>query len=85
MKITVINGTEIKGCTYHIKESFLETLRDDNEITEFYLPKNLPHFCCGCKNCFLKRDKKMHQLFSGKEETLSADNQYWVDKGWVKH
>jgi hypothetical protein len=28
MKITVINGTEIKGCTYHIKESFLEILRD---------------------------------------------------------
>lgn len=27
MKITVIKRTEIKGCTYHIKESFLEHLR----------------------------------------------------------
>lgn len=52
IKITVINGTEIKGCTFHIKESFLEVLRDGNEITEFYLPKDLPYFCCGCKNCF---------------------------------
>lgn len=54
MKITVINGTEIKGCTYHIKESFLDSLRDSAEITEFYLPKALPKFCCGCKICFFK-------------------------------
>ena len=57
MNITVINGTEIKGCTYHIKESFLEVLRDGNEVTEFYLPKDLPHFCCGCKNCFFRREQ----------------------------
>lgn len=54
MKILVINGTEIKGCTYHIKESFLEPLREGNEITEFYLPGDFPYFCCGCKLCFLK-------------------------------
>ncbi|MGI6084309.1 MAG: flavodoxin family protein [Acetivibrionales bacterium] len=54
MKIVVINGTEVKGCTYHIKELFLEILRDGNEITEFYLPKDLPHFCRGCKVCFFK-------------------------------
>lgn len=56
MKITVINGTEIKGCTYHIKESFLEELRSGNKITEFYLPKDLPHFCSGCKRCFFKSE-----------------------------
>ena len=38
MKITVINGTEVKGCTYGIKEIFLEDLREGNEIMEFYLP-----------------------------------------------
>lgn len=52
MKITVINGTQVRQCTYHIKEMFLSVLRDKNEITEFYLPNDLPHFCCGCKNCF---------------------------------
>ncbi|MGI6176740.1 MAG: flavodoxin family protein [Christensenellales bacterium] len=57
MKITVINGTEVKGCTYHIKESFLDVLRSGNDITEFYLPKDLPHFCCGCKTCFLKSEQ----------------------------
>lgn len=57
MKITVISGTEVKGCTYHMKESFLELLHDGNEIKEFYLPKDLPHFCCGCKRCFLKSEQ----------------------------
>ncbi len=57
MKITVINGTEIKGCTYHIKESFLSVLREGNDISEFYLPRDLPHFCCGCKNCFFKGEE----------------------------
>lgn len=57
MKITVITGTEIKGCTYHIKEAFLDVLREGNDITEFYLPKDLPHFCCGCKTCFFKSEE----------------------------
>lgn len=54
LKIVVINGTEIKGCTYHIKEFFLSVLREKNEITEFYLPRDLPHFCTGCKTCFFR-------------------------------
>ena len=56
MKITVINGTEIKGCTYHIKEAFLSGLRQNSEITEFTLPKDMPHFCRGCKTCFFKSE-----------------------------
>ena len=58
MKIVVINGTELKGCTYRIKETFLSVLRDGNEITEFYLPKDLPHFCTGCKTCFFKDENQ---------------------------
>jgi len=54
MNIVVINGTEIRGCTFQIKEYFLDELRDGNTIKEFYLPKDCPHFCCGCKTCFLK-------------------------------
>ena len=54
MNIVLINGTEVKGCTYRIKEFFLDELRSRNKITEFYLPKDCPHFCCGCKICFFK-------------------------------
>lgn len=57
MKIVVINGTEVKGCTYQIKEIFLNELRQGNEITQFYLPKDLPHFCIGCKTCIMKSEK----------------------------
>ncbi|SDX18061.1 hypothetical protein [Tepidimicrobium xylanilyticum] len=55
MKIVVINGTEVKGCTYRMKELFLENLRNGNDIIEFYLPKDMPKFCSGCKTCFLKK------------------------------
>jgi multimeric flavodoxin WrbA len=58
MKITVINGTEIKGCTHKIKEFFLDELRKNNEITEFYLPKDCPEFCDGCKICIFKSEEK---------------------------
>jgi multimeric flavodoxin WrbA len=56
MKITVINGTEQKGSTFHLKECFLRPLREGNKITEFYLPGDFPHFCCGCKTCFTQSD-----------------------------
>ncbi len=58
MKIVVINGTQVKGCTYQIKEIFLEDMRAGNEIQEFDLPKDLPHFCCGCKVCIMQSEHK---------------------------
>lgn len=52
MKITVINGTEIHGVTDQLKNIFLESFRESAEIAEFYLPKDCPNFCAGCKTCF---------------------------------
>jgi NAD(P)H-dependent FMN reductase len=57
MKIVVIIGTEVRGITYHLKEVFLENLRDVHDISEFYLPKDLPYFCTGCKLCILKGEQ----------------------------
>lgn len=54
--ITVIMGTEIKGCTYHLKEAFIEDL-GEHQIKEFVLPKDQPHFCIGCKRCFLEGEE----------------------------
>ncbi len=53
MKCVVINGTEIRGCTYNLKEIFLDELKPLH-LTEFYLPKDAPAYCTGCKLCFLK-------------------------------
>jgi len=58
MNIVVINGTEVKGCTYHIKEAFLTPLRKNSKIVEFTLPRDMPHFCCGCKICFFASEKR---------------------------
>lgn len=57
MRIVIINGTPVKGCTYQLKEIFLNAVKDGNEITEFTLPKDLPELCCGCKNCFFKGEE----------------------------
>jgi len=54
MYITVINGTEQKGCTFTMKEVFITILGTNNEISEFYLPRDCPVFCTGCKACFYK-------------------------------
>ena len=57
MKVVVINGTPFRGVTYHMKTLFLDHLKGDNEIIEFY-PKDIPPFCVGCKNCFLNGVEK---------------------------
>jgi multimeric flavodoxin WrbA len=35
-----------------MKNMFLESLGDNNEVVEFYLPQDSPSFCLGCKACF---------------------------------
>jgi multimeric flavodoxin WrbA len=52
MNIVVINGTEQRGCTYEMTRAFLSALGDGHGFTEYYLPKDCPVFCTGCKACF---------------------------------
>lgn len=51
MKCVVINGTEQRGCTYHLKKIFLDELQPE-QLTQFFLPKDAPDYCTGCKVCF---------------------------------
>lgn len=53
MNIVVINGTSQKGLTNHMKEMFLSHFGETHVVTEFY-PQDLPAFCTGCKNCFIR-------------------------------
>ena len=49
MNIVAIYGTEHKGSTYNIVQLLLKKLMgEENELIEFYLPKDMPHFCKGC-------------------------------------
>lgn len=58
MNVTVIYGIEHKGSTYNITQLFLKKLKiETKDVTEFFLPKDMPHFCIGCGNCFMKSEK----------------------------
>lgn len=50
MKITIIHGQNHMGSTYHISKLLSEQFKD-SDIKEFFLPKDLEHFCIGCYNC----------------------------------
>lgn len=51
MKIVLIHGQNHKGSSYHIGWEIARKVEGENEITEFFLPKDLNHFCVGCYNC----------------------------------
>lgn len=54
MKLTVINGSMRRGSTWHCMDAIRKALTKYGEadITEFFLPKDMPHFCTGCFSCF---------------------------------
>ncbi|MBP3618525.1 MAG: NAD(P)H-dependent oxidoreductase [Lachnospiraceae bacterium] len=51
MNIVLIHGQNHKGSTYHIGRMIAEKVSAEKEITEFFLPKDLNHFCLGCYKC----------------------------------
>ena len=58
MKTVIIYGTEHKGSNYNVIQLFKEQLNiNENELTEFFLPRDLPHFCRGCNTCFLRGEE----------------------------
>ena len=60
MKITVINGNARKGSTWHCKDHIVQAIAAHTavELTEFQLPKDMPHFCTGCFNCIYQGEHK---------------------------
>lgn len=50
MKIVMIHGQNHKGSTYHIGRKIADKIGTE-EIVEFFLPKDLNHFCVGCYAC----------------------------------
>lgn len=58
MKIVAVYGTEHRGSTYNISRLFLEELKSEtSEVIEFFLPKHMSDFCCGCSSCFTISEK----------------------------
>lgn len=57
MKIVIINGQNHKGSTWHIGNDIAGKIPGKKEIVEFFLPKDLNHFCLGCFSCLENREK----------------------------
>lgn len=51
MKLTVIHGQTHQGSTYHLAHLLMERFQEPVEVSEFFLPQALPHFCLGCYRC----------------------------------
>ena len=51
MKIVMINGQNHKGSTYTIGKLLADKFGEDTEVVEFFLPRDLNHFCTGCYTC----------------------------------
>ncbi len=56
MRITIIHGQNHMGSTYHIGRLLAEQFAD-SDVQEFFLPKDLEHFCLGCYQCIENEGK----------------------------
>ena len=56
MKVTVINGNLRHGSTWHSADAVIKEIGklEEVSVSEFFLPKAMPHFCCGCFSCITK-------------------------------
>lgn len=57
MKIILIHGQNHKGSSWNVADVLLKNINCDKEVREFFLPKDLNHFCLGCYSCLKSRDK----------------------------
>ncbi|MDD6070957.1 MAG: NAD(P)H-dependent oxidoreductase [Clostridiales bacterium] len=57
MKIVVIHGQNHKGSTWNVANILLQDITCEKEVKEFFLPRDLNHFCTGCYSCLEGREK----------------------------
>lgn len=73
MKIVMINGQNHKGSSYHVGKLLIDSLAEENEVKEFFLPHALNHFCLGCYSCI--EDETKCPFFSEKREIMKEVEQ----------
>ena len=73
MRVVTINGQNHKGSTYHIGRMLADRLAAEGELTEFFLPRDLNHFCVGCYACI--EDEERCPFFLEKKKFLDAMEQ----------
>ena len=56
MKIVLIHGQSHRGSTWNVANILLQELEGEKEVGEFFLPRDLNHFCLGCFRCLEGRE-----------------------------
>ena len=57
MKIVILHGQNHKGSTWNVANVLIQNIKSEKEVTEFFLPRDLNHFCSGCFSCLESRNK----------------------------
>lgn len=57
MKIVIIHGQNHKGSTWNIGNLLVQKIAGGKEIKEYFLPRDLNHFCAGCFACLEARER----------------------------
>ena len=57
MKIVLIHGQNHKGSTWNVANLLVQKITGEKEVKEFFLPRDLNHFCVGCYGCLEGREK----------------------------
>ncbi len=70
MKVVLIHGQNHKGSSYHIGRMIADKMQGKNEIIEFFLPRDLNHFCLGCYNCI--EDDAKCPFYDDKRKIMDA-------------
>ncbi|MBO4637107.1 MAG: NAD(P)H-dependent oxidoreductase [Clostridiales bacterium] len=69
MKITLVHGQNHKGSSYTIGRMLAEKF-DGADIEEFFLPRDLEHFCLGCYSCI--EDESRCPFYAEKKKILDS-------------
>lgn len=70
MKIVIIHGQNHKGSSYNIGRMVVDKIQAEKDITEFFLPRDLNHFCVGCYNCV--EDESTCPFYEEKKKIMDA-------------
>ena len=57
MKIVMIHGQNHKGSTWNIGNLLVQRIQGEKEVKEYFLPRDLNHFCTGCFACLEARER----------------------------
>lgn len=70
MNIVMLNGQNHKGSTYHIGRRIIDKISGENNVTEFFFPRDFNHFCVGCYKCI--EDASACPYYDDKKVILEA-------------